>query len=219
MNGPGPWPRPGLSSQPVPAGAIDDNPFISPTQMDRFRVSTATSYYGVEPFVYMNHPRAGTSTASLVSSRRESSTSTFDDSAHLTANVSSEPTDRGNWRTDSEHTAAATPRMAAHGVVRSVTVRSSPPFLPLERLSNRSPRAFTASRCVLSTLSAPASKMKIMFAWGATMARSELRKVMMKGERKWMNPCRTRAVSFPCADARSDSLGRPIASGSRCTIF
>jgi len=95
--------------------------------MDRFRVSTATSDYGVEPFVYTNHPRAGTSTASLISSRRESSTSTFDDSAHLTPNVSSEPTNGGNWRTDSEHTAAATPR------TRRRTQRYSAELSPLSR--------------------------------------------------------------------------------------
>ena len=106
MNDPGPSSRPSLSSQVSPAYAVDDDPFVSHTQMDSFRVSTATSDYGV----YTNHPRAGTSTASLISSRRQSSTSTFDDSVHLTANITSEPTDGGNWRTDSEHIAAATPR-------------------------------------------------------------------------------------------------------------
>ena len=108
MNDPGPSSRPTLSSQP--AYAIDDDPFVSTPQMDMFRVSTATEDYGAETFAYTNHPRAGTSTASLISSRRESSTSTFDDSVHLTANVTSEPTDGDNWRTDSEHTSAATPR-------------------------------------------------------------------------------------------------------------
>ncbi|KAI9433175.1 Ion transport protein-domain-containing protein [Lactarius indigo] len=100
---------------------------MSPTQLDRFRVSTATSDYGVEPFVYTNHPRAGASTTSLISSRRQSSTSTFDDSTHLTANMSSEPTDGGNWRTDSENSAAATPR------TRRRTQRYSAELSPLSR--------------------------------------------------------------------------------------
>ncbi|KAH9024879.1 Ion transport protein-domain-containing protein, partial [Lactarius pseudohatsudake] len=73
------------------------------------------------------HPRAGASTTSLISSRRQSSTSTFDDSTHLTANMSSEPTDGGNWRTDSENSAAATPR------TRRRTQRYSAELSPLSR--------------------------------------------------------------------------------------
>jgi hypothetical protein len=69
-----------------------------------FRASMATSDYGVEPFVNTNHPRAGASIATLISSeRRESSTSTFDDSAHLTAIMSSEPLGAGNWQAGSAH--------------------------------------------------------------------------------------------------------------------
>jgi hypothetical protein len=127
MNDPGPSSRPSLSSPPAPAYAINDDPFVSNTQMDIFRGSTATSDYGVEPFVYPKHPHAGTSTASLISSRRESSTSTFDDSAHLTANNTSDPTNGGNWRTDSEHSAAASPR------TRHRTQRYSAELSPLSR--------------------------------------------------------------------------------------
>ncbi|KAH8980165.1 Ion transport protein-domain-containing protein [Lactarius hatsudake] len=127
MNNPGPSSRPSSSSQPAPAYAIDDDPFMSPTQVDRFRVSTATSDYGVEPFVYTDHPRAGASTTSLISSRRQSSTSTFDDSTHLTANMPSEPIDGGNWRTDSENSAATTPR------TRRRTQRYSAELSPLSR--------------------------------------------------------------------------------------
>ena len=127
MNDPSPSSRPSLSLQPQASYAIDDDPFVSPTQVDIFRVSTATSDYGVEPFAYTNHPRAGASTTSLISSRRESSTSTFDDSAHLTANMSSEPPDGENWQTDSEHAAAATPR------TRRRTQRYSAELTPLSR--------------------------------------------------------------------------------------
>ena len=128
MNDPGPSSRPSLSSQPPVDYAIDDDPFVSSAQIDMFRVSTATTDYGVEPFAYTNHPRAGASTASLISSeRRESSTSTFDDSAHLTANMSSEPPGGGNWQADSENTAAATPR------TRRRTQRYSAELSPLSR--------------------------------------------------------------------------------------
>jgi hypothetical protein len=177
MNDPGPSSRPSLSSQPAPSYAIDDDPFVSSTQIDMFRVSTATTDYGVEPFVYTNHPRAGASTASLISSeRRESSTSTFDDSAHLTANMSSEPPAEAIGKLTQN-----TPLRRPHGrgVARNATVRSSPPSLALERPSNRSPKVSDASRSVLSTLLAPASKMKIMFAWGVTMVMSGSWKVMM----------------------------------------
>ncbi|KAF8267596.1 hypothetical protein EI94DRAFT_1801503 [Lactarius quietus] len=57
--------------------------------MDMFRVSTTTSDYGPEPFV--NQSCAGASTASLISSRRRSSTPSFDDSPRLTANMPPEP--------------------------------------------------------------------------------------------------------------------------------
>lgn len=129
MNDPGPSCRPSLSLQPPASYAIDDDPFVSPTQLDMFRVSTATSEsdYSVEPYVYTNHSRAGASTTSLISTHRESSTSTYDDSAHLTANMSSEPPHGGNWRTDSEDTAAATPR------TRRRTQRYSAELSPLSR--------------------------------------------------------------------------------------
>jgi hypothetical protein len=113
MNDPGPSSRPSLSLQPPASYAVDGDHFISPTQLDTLRASTATSEsdYSVEPYAYTNHYRAGASTTSLMSNHHESSTSTFDDSAHLIANMSSEQPYGGNWRTDSEDTAAATPRM------------------------------------------------------------------------------------------------------------
>ena len=47
MNDPGPSSLPSLPSQPAASYATDDDPFVSPTQMDMFLVSTATSDYGV----------------------------------------------------------------------------------------------------------------------------------------------------------------------------
>ena len=125
MNDPGPSSRPSLSLQPPASFAIDDDPFVS-THMDTFRDSTATSEsdYSVEPYVYTNHDRAGASTTSLISTNRESSTSTFDDSAHLTANMSHEPPHGSNWRADSED---ATPR------TRRRTQRYSAELTPLSR--------------------------------------------------------------------------------------
>jgi hypothetical protein len=129
MNDPGPSSRPSLSLQPPASYAIDDDPFVSPTQLDTIRVSTATSEsdYSVEPYAYTNHSRAGASTTSLMSTHRESSTSTFDDSAHLTANMTCEQPHGSNWRTDSEDTAAATPR------TRRRTLRYSAELTPLSR--------------------------------------------------------------------------------------
>ena len=128
MNDPGPSSRPSLSLQPPASFAIDDDPFVSSTHIDTFRDSTATSEsdYGTEPYVYTNHDRAGASTTSLISTNRESSTSTFDDSAHLTANMSHEPPHGSNWRTDSEDT-ATTPR------TRRRTQRYSAELTPLSR--------------------------------------------------------------------------------------
>jgi hypothetical protein len=126
MNDPGPSSRPSLSFQPPASYTIDDDP-ISPTQLDTFRASTATSVsdYSVEPYAYTNHSRASASTTSLMSNHRESSTSTFDDSAHLIANMSSEQPYAGTWLTDSEDTAAATPR------TRRRTQRYSAELTPL----------------------------------------------------------------------------------------
>ncbi|KAF8260561.1 hypothetical protein EI94DRAFT_1706200 [Lactarius quietus] len=68
MNDPGPSSRPNLTSNPVAGYTIDDDPFVSPSQMDMFRVSAATSDYGPEPFV--NHPRAEHSAAATPRLRR-----------------------------------------------------------------------------------------------------------------------------------------------------
>ncbi|KAH9979222.1 Ion transport protein-domain-containing protein [Lactifluus volemus] len=98
--------------QPVSPYAIDDNPFVANSD-DPFHPST-TPDYAAQNFAYSNNPRAGTSTTSLIPSRRRSSVSTFDDAAHLTANISADPTDDINWQADSEHVAAATPRTRRH---------------------------------------------------------------------------------------------------------
>ena len=88
--------------------------------MDTFHDSTATSEsnYGVDPYVYTNNDHAGATTTSLISTNRESSTSTPDDSAHLTTNMSHVSPYGSNWRTDSED--------ATHvrGVVRNATAWS-----------------------------------------------------------------------------------------------
>ncbi|KAI9436705.1 Ion transport protein-domain-containing protein [Lactarius indigo] len=55
-----------------------------------------------------------------------STTSTFDDSTHLSANMSSEPTDGGNWRTDSENYATRSiPQELRRISVRVVNFSSS----------------------------------------------------------------------------------------------
>jgi voltage-dependent calcium channel len=109
MNDPGPSSRPDYPPQPLSPFAIDDDPFAT-DHSDPFRPSTTSDCYGTNNFAYSSNPRAGNSTTSLISSRRQSSTSTFDDAAHLTANIPVEPTDETSWQTDSEHVAAATPR-------------------------------------------------------------------------------------------------------------
>ncbi|KAF8270048.1 hypothetical protein EI94DRAFT_1723712 [Lactarius quietus] len=119
---PCPLSRPNLISQPE-AGYAMATRSSTPHKWTCF--APATSDYGPEPFA--NHPRAGPSTASLISSRRESSTSTFDDSAHLTASIPPEPPDVGNWRTSSEHAVAATLRSQRR------TPRQSTDLSPLSR--------------------------------------------------------------------------------------
>ncbi|KAI0292948.1 hypothetical protein B0F90DRAFT_1767226 [Multifurca ochricompacta] len=114
MNDPGPSShRSNLpsSSQPVPLPtySLDDDPFVSHhSQADTFRSSTTSTYGdGAESFPYStHHPRAGNSTASLISSNRESSTS---------------------WGTDSEHIAATVPR------TRHRTQRYSLNLSPIDR--------------------------------------------------------------------------------------
>jgi hypothetical protein len=93
----------------------DDDPFIArrdhdPTS-DSFYPHVATTDYDAEPFTYANHQQGRSSTTSLISSRRESSPSTYtlDDSVHLTANMNGHKT--SDWHADSEHLAdPATPR-------------------------------------------------------------------------------------------------------------
>ncbi|KAF8261431.1 hypothetical protein EI94DRAFT_1746016 [Lactarius quietus] len=177
MNDPGPSSRPNLTSpQPAAGYAIDDDPFVSPSQMDMFRVSTATSDYGPEPFV--NHPRSGASTASLISSRRQSSTCLPN---HPTGAIG-------------ERTLNTVPRPPhERGVVRFAIVRTCPHSPALGRPSSRSPRAFVVSRSVDDG--------------DERVGESDddgVEKV---------------TVSFLCAGAHWDSLGQPIVSGSRCTIF
>ncbi|KAF8263833.1 hypothetical protein EI94DRAFT_1739869 [Lactarius quietus] len=189
MNDPGPWSRSNLtSSQPAAGYPIDDDPFVSPSQMDMFRASTATSDYVSEPFV--NHPRAGASTRSLISSRRESSTYTFDDSAHLTANMPLEPPD-GAIGERTLNTVLRLPH--DRGVVPFAIVRTCPHSLALGRSS---PRAFIVSR---------------------DDGDKQVGESDDDGVEKMGAPVMD--SSFLYAGVHWNCLGRPIASGSRCTIF
>src|SRR6266404_6215734 len=61
MNDSGPSSRPTLSIQPTSVYSVDDDPFVSPTQVHMFRASTETTDYDAEPSVYTNHSRAGNS--------------------------------------------------------------------------------------------------------------------------------------------------------------
>jgi hypothetical protein len=134
-------PTAGPSSQSGPAVYVldddDDDPFVTHhygTISNPFRPQAAAVDYDAEPFAYANNPHARASTASLISSRRASSVSTYthDDSTHLTSNLRPhhKVTDEGgDWRTDSEHLAdAATPRSR-----RRRTQRYSANLSPIER--------------------------------------------------------------------------------------
>lgn len=126
MNDSGPSSRPSYPPQPVSPYAIDDDPFVSPSYADPFGPST-TPDYGTESFAYSGNPHAGGSKISLIPSRRQSSSSTFDDAAHLTANMAVDPTDEASWQTDSEYVAAATPPS------RRRALRYSMGLSPIER--------------------------------------------------------------------------------------
>ena len=126
-----------IPSQPGPSTYTldDDDPFIARHDhdpiSDPFHPQVVTTDYDAEPFSYANHQQGRASTASLISSRRESSPSAYsvDDSAHLTANINGHKmTDEGDWPTDSEHLAdPATPRS------RRRTLRYSTNLSPIER--------------------------------------------------------------------------------------
>ena len=138
MNDPGSLSWPTLSSQPAASYTIDDDPFVSLTEMDMFRVSKATSDYivrgirvhepppcGLPP--YPSYPRA-------VSPAR----------LHSTTRFASPPTRLPNQLIDAiRELTQNTPLRPPHA--RSATARSSLPFLAPERPSNRSPRASTIS--------------------------------------------------------------------------
>ncbi|KAI9461510.1 Ion transport protein-domain-containing protein [Russula earlei] len=124
MNDPGPSSRPSVSSQPVATYPLDD-PFVSGPILDPFYPQDAADYEP-GPYTYSStHARA--STASLISSRRESSTSTVDDSALLTPNMHPKNAEETDWRTDSDDNVTVTPR------TRRRTQRYSTTLSPIER--------------------------------------------------------------------------------------
>ena len=134
MNNPGPSSshpprRPSTSSQPTPtADALDNDPFVASTPpanlYDPFRPSITSYYDDPDPIAYPSNPHAcDTSTSPIFTSGRDSgnesssTSSTVDDSTHLTATLNTtnmNPNNRmdvaavigdhdhDDWRTDSE---------------------------------------------------------------------------------------------------------------------
>jgi hypothetical protein len=147
-------------------------------------------------------PRDRAPTASLLSSRRESSTSsTVDDSTHLTTNIgpNTRP-DESNWRTDSELIAGATPRTRRH---------YGADLSPLERSGTTS-----ASRGAFAALRGAGLNDHIPLCGGdgppPTASSLPLWTAMTRTNQTC--PCPTWPRSLPCADVRLACWGHESCS-------
>ena len=104
MNNPGP-----SSQHPVPTVfALDDDPFVPHHSIphadldDPFRPSITSNYDDPDPFAYSN-PGARASSTSLIPSSQRNTSPTLDDSAHLTATLSTTNIKMEAATTDNDH--------------------------------------------------------------------------------------------------------------------